>query len=58
MARVSARNMMIPPWSMSLPQQQWQDLAKLNRKWYLAGYMFQDDVPNLDETIKAKPVRL
>ncbi|MDF1512789.1 MAG: ABC transporter substrate-binding protein [Anaerolineae bacterium] len=33
--------------------QQWQDLAKLNRKWYLAGYVFQDDVPNLDETIKA-----
>jgi putative aldouronate transport system substrate-binding protein len=34
--------------------EEWQEHAKLNRKWYLAGYVFQDDVPNIDETIMAK----
>jgi len=32
---------------------EWQEHAKMNRRWYLADYMFKDDVPNLDETVKA-----
>jgi putative aldouronate transport system substrate-binding protein len=32
---------------------EWQENAKLNRKWYLAGYVFQDEVPDLQEKIKA-----
>jgi putative aldouronate transport system substrate-binding protein len=32
---------------------EWQEMAKLNRKWYQAGYVFQDEVPDLQEKIKA-----
>lgn len=33
---------------------EWQETAQLNRRWYLADYTFKDDIPNIDETIKAK----
>ena len=33
---------------------EWQAHAQMNRRWYLAGYVFMDDVPNIDETIKAE----
>jgi putative aldouronate transport system substrate-binding protein len=32
---------------------EWQALAQLNRKWYNAGWVFRDAVPNIDEVIKA-----
>lgn len=32
---------------------EWQDTAKLNRRWYQAGYMWKDDMPNSEELIKA-----
>ena len=32
---------------------EWQEMAKLNRKWFQAGYVFQDEVPDLQEKIKA-----
>lgn len=32
---------------------EWIDGAKLNREWYQAGYVFQEEVPDLQEKIKA-----
>ena len=33
---------------------EWQTHAQMNRRWNLAGYTFADDVPNIEETIKAQ----
>jgi len=33
--------------------QEWIDLAKTNRRWFEAGYMFPDEIPDLQEVIKA-----
>jgi putative aldouronate transport system substrate-binding protein len=32
--------------------EQWQEHAKMNRRWNLAGYVYQDEVPDLQEKIK------
>jgi putative aldouronate transport system substrate-binding protein len=33
---------------------EWQAHAQMNRRWYLSNFTFKDDVPNIDETMKAQ----
>lgn len=33
--------------------EEWVATARTNRRWYEAGYMFQDEVPDMQEVIKA-----